>query len=88
MDAGSASKQIFPDETIISADGDIVDLPGNVLLIPVTELGEGVQLISHPNKEEASFRVNLNFLLPDNGFFGVALLNYLTLMKRSRDNKV
>ena len=45
--------QILPDETIISADGDIVDLPSNVFLLPVTELADGVQLISHPNKEAA-----------------------------------
>ena len=28
------------------------------------------------------------FLLPDNGFFGVILLNFLTITKRSRGNKV
>ena len=36
----------------------------------------------------ACFRMKFNFLLPDNGFFVVALLNFLTVIKRSRDNKV
>ena len=51
--SSSATIHNPPYSPIVSADGYIVDLPGNVFLLPVTELADGVQLISHPHKEAA-----------------------------------
>ena len=36
----------------------------------------------------ACFHTKYNFLLPDNGFVEVPLLSFLTIIKRSRINKV
>ena len=36
----------------------------------------------------ACFHTKYKFLLPDNGFSGVVLLNFLTIMMRSRGKKV
>ena len=49
--SSSATIHNPPYSPIVSTDGDIVDLSGNVFLLPVTELADGVQLIGHPNKE-------------------------------------
>ena len=36
----------------------------------------------------ACFHTKYKFLLPDNGFFGVVLLKFLTITKRLMSNKV
>ena len=54
--------QTFPDETIISADGDIVDFVGDVSLLPVTELAHFAHFIGHPDKKAAClYRCNLSY---------------------------
>ena len=52
----------FHDDSIVSADGDIVDLAGDVFLLPFTEFSHFAKFIGQPDKKAACLcRGNLSY---------------------------